>query len=265
VTAAKAVAGAVELGYEESGSGPAVLLVHGTATGRGLWREVVATLGERFRAIAFDRRAYGDSGAPEPYEATTVEEQAQDAAALVEALGARPAVVCGHDLGAVVCLDLLRRHGALTVGAVLIEPPLHSLAVAGAETVGALREAIERGVHERGPAGAVDAFLVETAGPAALERLGAGRVEAARASTRGFAAELGAAATWDFGRRDLRALEAPVVVLTGSRSALPWGEMAAALAEMLPSARLETVDAGHLAPIEAPAAVAAAIREVADV
>lgn len=257
------LAGAVELGYEESGGGQAVVFVHGTATGGELWREVVAALGDGFRAIAFDRRAYGASGAPEPYEATTVEEQAQDAVALIDALAARPALVCGHDLGAVVCLDLLRRHGALVTGAVLIEPPLHSLARRGAETLGALREAIEQGARERGPAGAVDAFLVETAGPAALELLGAGRLEAARSSTRAFAADLGAAATWQFGRRDLRALDTPVVVLTGSHSSPPWGEIAAALANMLPAARLETIDAGHLAPIEAPAAVAAAIRALA--
>ena len=78
------------LAYDERGNGPAVVLVHGTATARSVWRETVEALGDGVRAIAYDRRAYGDSGAPEPYGGTTVGEQADDLAELIERLGAAP-------------------------------------------------------------------------------------------------------------------------------------------------------------------------------
>ena len=253
--------GGLPLAYDDSGEGPAAVFVHGTATDRSLWRETIDAL-EGQRAIAYDRRAYGDSGAPEPYGGTTVEEQAEDAAGLIEALAAAPAVLCGHGLGAVVCLDVVRRHPALTCGAVLIEPPLHSLSAHGAEAVAALRGRIEQGARDGGPAGAVDAYLLETAGGQALERLGPARVAAARTAARAFAADLAAAPSWEFGRRELRRVELPLIVICGDRSATLWREIAAGLDSMLPSARLEVIDAGHLAPVEAPREIAASVGEL---
>ena len=48
------------------GSGQAVLLIHGTASTRAVWDETLASLGPDLRAIRYDRRGYGQSGAPEP-------------------------------------------------------------------------------------------------------------------------------------------------------------------------------------------------------
>ena len=255
----------LELHYAEQGHGEAVLLVHGTAVGRELWREVSSALGEEVRSIAYDRRAYGDSGAPEPYAGTTVGEQTEDAAGLIEALDAAPAVACGHDLGALVALDLLRRHPGLVRAAVLIEPPLLALSATGPATVSALREAIEAGAREAedSSAGAVDAYLREMAGEQAFDELGADRLRAARSAGRAFAVDLGAPPTFAFGRRELRAIDAPVVVIAGSRSAPIRREVARALADLLGSATLHEPDAGHLVPLEAPEAVASAVAEVA--
>src|SRR3954463_12491577 len=93
-------AAGVELAVEESGSGPAVVFVHGTATARSVWRETIAALGGAVDAIPSARRAYGDSGAPEPYGGTTVGEQADDLARLIESLDAAPVLLVGHELGA---------------------------------------------------------------------------------------------------------------------------------------------------------------------
>src|SRR3954449_6446733 len=117
-------AAGVELAVEQSGSGPDVVFVHGTATSRSVGQETIAALGDGIHAIAYDRRAYGDSGAPEPYGGTTVGEQADDLAELIEGLGAAPAAVCGHELGALACLDLVVRRPELVSHAVLIEPPM---------------------------------------------------------------------------------------------------------------------------------------------
>ena len=58
----------VELAYEETGTGPAVVLVHGMADDRAAWPAEIPGL----RTIAYDRRGYGESSAPEPYDRTTV-------------------------------------------------------------------------------------------------------------------------------------------------------------------------------------------------
>lgn len=253
----------VELAYDERGMGPAALLVHGTALTRLAWRETIDALGNGVRAIAYDRRGYGDSGAPEPYTGTTIEEQAEDAAALLRRLEAAPAVVCGHATGAVVALDLLLRHAELLRGAVLIEPPLYALSATAGEALGELREVVEEAARERGAVGAVEAFVAASEGEAFLAELGSERADAVRASVRGVFADLGAVTAWEFSRRALRGIEHPATILRGARSAALWREIAASLAELLPGAELRELDTGHMAPLDAPDAVAAAIRALA--
>jgi pimeloyl-ACP methyl ester carboxylesterase len=249
-------AGGVALAVQESGSGEPVVFVHGTATSRNVWQETIAALGDAVRAISYDRRAYGDSGAPEPYGGTTVGEQADDLAELIESLDAAPALLVGHELGALACLDVLLRHARLARGAVVIEPSMLWLSPAGADTISMLREVVEKAAYERGAQAAVSAFLEAVDGPRALERLGPQR---AAVSPRAFAADLAGAASWPAGRRDLARIEAPVTVITGSSSSPVRRDTAQALVRLLPNAQLVEVPAGHLAHVEAPAEVAAAI------
>lgn len=252
----------VELAYDERGSGPAVVLIHGTALTRLTWRETADALGGGVRTIAYDRRGYGDSEAPENYLGTTIEEQAEDAATLIEALGAAPAVVCGHSAGAIVALDLALRHPGLVRGAVLIEPPLLSLSPAGAEALGEVRERMEVAARDRGPEAAIDAFIEAQDGSEVLAGIGAERAQAIRDSARAALADFAAANTWELSRRRLREVETPVLVVRGSRSAPIYREVAEALTGMIGSAQLLDVDAGHIAPLDAPAELAALVRSL---
>jgi pimeloyl-ACP methyl ester carboxylesterase len=233
------------------------VLVHGTATDRSVWRETVEALGEGVRAIAYDRRAYGDSGAPEPYGGTTVGEQADDLAELIERLDAAPALVYGHELGALAALDMAARRPELVSRAVLIEPPMLWLTAEGTDAVGELREAVAVAAREDGAAGAVRAYLEAVGGPEVAQLLGPERMERALAAPRAFAADLAAAASWSAGRRDLRAIEAPVALVSGVRSAPVRRETTRVLSDLLPHARLVELDSGHFAHLEQPREVAA--------
>jgi pimeloyl-ACP methyl ester carboxylesterase len=219
----------VELAYEAAGEGPAVLLVHGIADRAEGWRELAARLAADARVIAYDRRGYGRSGAPEPYERTTVEEQAEDAAALLRALDAAPAVACGRDIGALVCLDLARRHPGAVRAAVVMDPPLYAFSPAATEALSQERILLEEWLRDGGPAGAVERWLsVRGAGPE--------RIAAARQDHRAFFADYAGLATWEVLRRDLRALDLPLVVIA-SEGAPPHDRQAAdALARLAPAA-----------------------------
>lgn len=244
----------------ESGRGRPVLLVHDMAGGRSVWDETVSALGGRARTVAYDRRGYGASGAPDPYLGTTVEEQAEEAVALLDA----PAVLCGHGFGALICLDVLRRHPGAACGAVLIHPLLPALSPAGSDLMSGLRECIEEAVRRGGPGGAVEAYLTFIGGAASLERLGPARTEAARRAARAFAADLAAVSAWDVGRRALRALAAPVTVLVGTGAHRVIAEVAGALTALLPAARLKHLAAvSHVPQVEDPGGVAGAIEEIA--
>jgi pimeloyl-ACP methyl ester carboxylesterase len=223
----------VPLHYAERGDGPPVLLVHGLASDGAAMApvaEAIAAAGAR--AIAYDRRGYGSSGAPEPYHGTTVEEQAEDAAALLRAVADGPALVAGDGFGALVALDVAKRHGALVRALVLSNPALFAFVPEATEWLSAQRAEIEAAVRERGPAAGVEAWLGGRVAGDALDR--------AKASSRGFFADYAGMATWATSRRELRALASPAVVVTGEASPRHVVAAADALAGLLPGATRST-------------------------
>ena len=218
----------VPLAVSERGAGAPVLLIHGLASDAEAMAPVAQALAGDARAIAYDRRGYGSSGAPEPYRGTTIEEQAQDAAALLDALDAGPAVVCGDGFGALVALDLAKRHRALVRAAVLSNPPLFMFVPEATERLAAQHAELEAAVREGGPEAGVEAWLGGRAQGAALER--------ARAAHRAFFADYAGLASWPVTRRELRALDVPAVVLTAPSSPPHIVAAADALAALLPLA-----------------------------
>jgi pimeloyl-ACP methyl ester carboxylesterase len=219
----------VALAVVERGAGPPVLLVHGIASDAEAMAPVAEALAGEARVIVYDRRGYGGSGAPDPYRATTVEEQAEDAAALLRALDAGPALVCGDGFGGLVALDLAKRHRALVRAVVLANPPLFMFVPAATEQLAAQRAVLEEAVRAGGPEAGVEAWLGGRVAGEALAR--------ARAAHRAFFADYAGLASWPASRRDLRALDLPAVVLTGPWSPPHIVAAADALAELMPAAR----------------------------
>ena len=225
--AAQIVEGAgVPLAVTVTGEGPPVLIIHGMAADAEAFAPAARTIAARRTAITYDRRGYGASGAPEPYEATTVNEQAEDAAAVLRAAAAGPATVVGDGFGALVALDLLTRHAPLVADAVLIDPPLFAFVPDAAEALAAERAMLEEALREGGPALAVDRWLGPDADPARRDR--------ARAAARAFFADLAGLATWPVTRATLRAIAVPVVVETTAAAPPHVAAAADALAGLLP-------------------------------
>lgn len=230
----------VPLACFEHGSGPVVLLVHGMADRAVGWEATAAGLAGEARTITYDRRGYGGSGAPEPYERTTVAEQAEDAVALLESLDASPPVVCGRDFGALVCLDLCKRHARLVRAAVLLDAPVLQFSAAAAEILSEERVVLEEALRDGGPERGVDAWLDARGEPADSPRRTRARIDHGA-----FFADYGGLASWPVTRAELRALAMPLAVLTSPRAPGPFREAADALAGLAPGARRqEATDVG---------------------
>jgi pimeloyl-ACP methyl ester carboxylesterase len=93
-------AGAVDLWMERRGQGPEVLIIAGLADPVEAWQFQLDGLQDRYRLTAFDNRGVGRS--PMPPEPLTVAAVADDAAALMQALGVPTAHVVGQSTGGVV-------------------------------------------------------------------------------------------------------------------------------------------------------------------
>jgi pimeloyl-ACP methyl ester carboxylesterase len=83
--------------FTMSGSGPAVVLIHGWALDLREWTDQIAALTPRYRVIAFDRRGFGKSTGD-----MDVSADPGDVRALLDTLGIRSAILVGHSAGAMV-------------------------------------------------------------------------------------------------------------------------------------------------------------------
>jgi 3-oxoadipate enol-lactonase len=97
---------------------PPLLLLHGwTASADLQWFTAYQELAERYSFIAIDHRGHGRGmRSLEPF---TLEAAADDAAALVELLGAGPVLVAGYSMGGPIALHLWHRHPQLVAGLIL--------------------------------------------------------------------------------------------------------------------------------------------------
>lgn len=126
------------IGYESFGEGPPMLLVHGTSATRIRWAPVRDELGSRYTIHEMDRRGRGLSTAEA--DAYSLEREAEDVAAIAEALG-NDVYVVAHSYGALCTIEAARITKAFRRIA-LYEPPMPSLGldVVPAETLAQLKE-----------------------------------------------------------------------------------------------------------------------------
>ena len=93
------------LWYDEAGSGPPVLLLHGGLGDSGLWEPVVPFLAERFRVIRTDLRFFGRSTGPAaPWS------WVDDIVGVLDELEAERAALVGLSLGGKLALDVAVAH-----------------------------------------------------------------------------------------------------------------------------------------------------------
>ncbi len=161
----------LELHHETRGSGPPVLFISGATGDAGHWTEVGEELSADFTVISYDRRGNSRSPAPPGWTATSIAEQADDAAALLEGLGTAPCAVVGNSLGAIIACALVEQHPGLLHTAVLHEPPLLSIVTHGDQIGDDLQSMIGEAVQEGGFPLAMDRFLRGVAGDDVIDAL----------------------------------------------------------------------------------------------
>ncbi len=251
-----------ELYVQEAGTGPMLLFVHGVAGDADVWHDQVNRLSDRYRCVSYDRRGHARSPMGDaPEEVGT---HAEDAAALVRALGDAEPVVVGSGSGARIAVELGRRHPYLLAGAVFAEPPIVTLDTdAGRDWLTELAAAVRPAVEADDPAGAVEAFY-RTFCPEFWSTLDEQRRARYLANGPAYLAEL-TGPTYDLRPNELAAVDLPTLVLTGDRSRPALHAMAAALADNLPDVRrVRLSDCGHLTYADQPDEFARVVAEFAD-
>lgn len=244
----------VFIGFQATGAGPAVVLVHGAASDARQWAAVVPLLAPTHTVVTMDRRGRGASGPVGPDHSLATEYG--DVAAVAAAVGG-PVHVVGHSSGARFALHAAARIPELA-SLVLYEPPAPETFAAG--VLESLAEMEAAGDRE----GILRTFLLDVAGnePDALAFV-RGRpiwpIMWDNALT--LPAELRAASRYRFERSALTGLAVPTLLLLGEQSGPELARVAHQVAGALPDADVRTLPGqGHGAMFTAPRLLVSELR-----
>jgi pimeloyl-ACP methyl ester carboxylesterase len=105
-------ANGIKTNYLEAGSGPDVILVHGSGPGvtaYANWRLVIPALAERFHVIAPDLVGFGFSERPSDVE-YSVQTWADQVVGLMDSLGLQQASIIGNSFGGAIALRIATQH-----------------------------------------------------------------------------------------------------------------------------------------------------------
>jgi len=114
--------GSIDLHYQDQGSGPPVVLIHGyPLSGRAWDKQVPVLLDDGRRVITYDRRGFGKSSQPAGgYDYDTF---AADLHVLLETLNLRDVILVGHSMGTGEVTRYLGKYGSARVAkGVLVSP-----------------------------------------------------------------------------------------------------------------------------------------------
>ena len=239
------------LACDRLGHGPVVVLVHGVGVGPWSYAAVAADLAADHEVVVAHRRGYGGSARLDPPRA--FDEQVADLLDLVDG----PAAFVGVSGGATLVLALAIARPDAVAAAVVHEPVVGDLAPG---LLGELRAAATTLAASPGEAAAVG-FMRALAGDrtwSALDRAGAADVLAREAVLR---AEVPQFLTFAPTPGDLRQLAGVAVVSSvGSLSRNSRHLAATAVAAYTAGPPLVLGGVGHLAQLDGPASLAAALR-----
>lgn len=251
----------IELGYDDHGVGLPIIFLHAFPLNRSMWTGLTTALlhEQRFRLVTLDWRGFGESGLND--SVSTMEQFADDVAALMDKLGMPQAVLCGLSMGGYVAFAFLRKYPERVRGLILCDTR------PGADTAEARanREQVARLVEEQGVEPFADLQIprllsehthqhhpeielrvrqmINVATPAGIA-----------AGSRGMAQRTDAT--------DLLAtITCPTLVVVGEHDSLTPPAVAQAYASRIPGAQVAVIPlAGHLSNLEQPDAFLEAVR-----
>ena len=240
--------GAMHYRSDGASAGPTVVFANSLGTDLRLWDAVLPLLPAGLRFVRHDKRGHGlsDLGG-----AASVADLADDAAALIEALGG-PVVFVGLSIGGLIAQTLAARRPDL-LRAVVIS---NSAAKLGTAESWAARVAA---VQSQGMAGIADAVLERWFAPAfrASPAVTPWRNMMIRTPAEGYIAACGALAGADQ-TEATRALRLPALVIAGEMDGSTPPDLVRATADLIEGSAFHIIPGtGHLPCVEDPAAYAA--------
>ncbi|HSX91977.1 MAG TPA: alpha/beta fold hydrolase [Hydrogenophaga sp.] len=245
------------MNISQDGQGPTVVLSHALALDRHMWDELTALLAPRYRVVRYDHRGHGQG--PNPDTPYTIDDLADDAAAVIRSVSSAPVVFAGLSLGGMVGQALAARHPSLLRGLAVINSAPHyadrtlwDTRIQAVRTTGmpAVAEAsIDRWL--------TPAFRQSTGGQAVVARL---RQSLLDTDSLGYVRACEAIAAMDL-RPGNRRITTPTLIVAGRHDLATPLAQSQAIAADIAGARIVEVEAAHISAAECPDELARVLDE----
>lgn len=252
----------VSLNCFDAGDSQPILFVHGFPLDHSMWRHQLDEFSKTNRVIAPDLRGFGQSDVTAG--SVTMEQFADDLAAMLDALGVTESVVfCGLSMGGYIGWQFFKRHRNRLRALIQCD----TRALADTPEGVANREKLARLVLENGTEPVAAAMLpnlfAEATTPARQAVVEETRQAVLRTSPEGIAASsLGMSVRPDVSD-DLSLIDVPTLLIVGEEDRISTVDEMRGIADAIPNAELAIIpDAGHMSPLENPDSVNTAIRKL---
>ncbi|MCU1642999.1 MAG: alpha/beta hydrolase [Nocardia sp.] len=249
----------ITLAFTDTGEPPGrpqaqtIVFGHGTLFGGWMFQQQIEGLRGRFRCVAIDWRAHGDTPAPRTgYDMDTLTD---DAAALIAMLGSSPVHWVGLSSGGFVGQRLAIRHGDLLRSLVLLD----TCAIAASTRVIRRNELQTRFFRILGPRILRYTIAPLMFSPAYLSSMqGKATVDEwldqlDHCNRRGVAQAMRAAMTRPSIEHELSHITLPTLVVCGANDVMTPPRLARQMANLIPGAQFEEIPgSGHCSVLEQP-------------
>jgi len=245
---------------EDRGTGPVLLLVHGFPLNHTMWAAQIEEFSKTHRVLAPDLRGFGQTDGA--LYSVSMEQFADDLVRLLDAVGAAgPVHFCGLSMGGYIGWQFAQRHPDRLARLILCD----TRAAADSPDAAANRLKMADLVLKEGPEPVARAMMPKLFAhcttqqcPALVEQVRQMVMSSAPVAIAG--AQRGMAVRPDVTER-LGAIRVPTLVLCGQHDAIsPVDEMKSFAVQIPGAVFVEIPLAGHMAPMEQPRLVNAALR-----
>jgi 3-oxoadipate enol-lactonase len=252
----------LEMAVIEEGSGLPLLLVHGFPLDHSMWKYQIAEFAQHCRVIAPDLRGFGGTTvmpqsstlAAAPPGKATMEQMADDLAALLDALGVQEKILfCGLSMGGYIGWQFARKYENRLRALVACD----TRAIADTPEQAASRRELAERVLREGPAPVAETMLPKLFAGETQERrpdlVSATRDVIMRTRPEGISAALLGLAERPDVTEMLPKIGVATLVIVGEHDAISTPDEMQGIAESIPNAAWVVVPhAGHLSPLENP-------------
>lgn len=240
--------------FRESGSGTYVICIHSSASSSSQWRALMASLSEKYHAVAVDLYGYGKS----PDWPAVNDVRLADEIALIEPIlsQAERFHLVGHSYGALISLKIALDNPDHVASLTLYEPIAFYFLEPGEparieiETIrDETKRLVEAGENEKAAERFVDYWIGPGAWLATAEPV---RAEIAKGMGK-VRFEWGAGFDPKCSSQKIKALSIPILLLTGAQTTSAARGVVTVLRRLLPRADfVELNSLGHMGPITHP-------------